>query len=401
MIDAAHGSGPRPLDGIRVIDFTAFVAGPYATRLMADMGAEVIKIEPADGDTMRNAAPVVNGQSGFFTQLNLGKKSVVLDLKQEEGLAIARDLIASADVFVENFRPGVMTRLGLGYPELEQRNPGLIYCSISGYGQTGPDTARPAFAPIINAASGFTMGEFRYQRGREKPERSRNLSADALGATHALIAILAALRQRSITGKGDHLDVELLAGLMNMMPFELQEAQFPDPELKVPVFDPVACADGYIVVAPVTAKNFEAMARACERLDWTQDPRFATPLARMQNWPKLIAEVETWAAPLTAAEAAQRIDAAGCPCNKYLTPAEALENPQLAARRSVVEIEDAMGRHKVVNTPFRFTNATVGISGLAPDLGGDTDAVLSGILALDDTQLKDLHARKVTRSGKA
>lgn len=390
MKEAEHGSGPRPLAGLRVIDFTAFVAGPYATRLMADMGAEVIKVEPADGDTMRNAAPVVNGQSGFFSQLNLGKKSLVIDLKQPKGLAIARQLIETADVFVENFRPGVMTRLGLGYAELKTHNPRLIYCSISGYGQTGPDTARPAFAPIINAASGFTMGEFRYQRGREKPERSRNLSADVLGATHALISIMAALRQRETTGMGDHLDVELLAGLMNMMPFELQEAQFPDPELKVPVFDPVACADGFIVVAPVTAKNFEAMARACNRTDWMQDPRFATPRARMQNWPKLIAEVEAWAAPKKADDAALLIEDAGCPCRKYLTPAEALENPHLAERRGVVEINDGMGSHKVVNTPFRFQNATCGISGPSPELDADTNGILSDALGYSTEQIAAL-----------
>ncbi|MDF1719935.1 MAG: CoA transferase [Minwuia sp.] len=390
MKEAEHGSGPRPLAGLRVIDFTAFVAGPYATRLMADMGADVIKVEPSEGDTMRNAAPVVNGQSGFFSQMNLGKKSVVIDLKQPQGLALAQDLIKDADVFVENFRPGVMARLGLGYPELKQLNPRLIYCSISGYGQSGPDTARPAFAPIINAASGYTMGEFRYQRGREKPERSRNLSADVLGATHALIAIMAALRQRETTGSGDHLDVELLAGLMNMMPFELQEAQFPDPELKVPVFDPVACADGFIVVAPVTAKNFEAMARACERTDWMQDPRFATPLARMQNWPRLIAEVEAWAAPLKAVEAAALIEDAGCPCRKYLTPAEALENPHLIQRRGVIEIEDGMGRHKVVNTPFRFQNASCGISGPSPELDADTDEILSVALGLSADRVAEL-----------
>jgi len=363
------------------------------------MGADVIKIEPAEGDTMRNAAPVVNGQSGFFGQLNLGKKSVVIDLKQPRGLAIARELIDQADVFVENFRPGVMTRLGLGYTELAARNPRLIYCSISGYGQTGPDTARPAFAPIINAASGFTMGEFRYQRGREKPERSRNLSADVLGATHALIAIMAALRQRETTGQGDHLDVELLAGLMNMMPFELQEAQFPDPELKVPVFDPVACSDGFIVVAPVTAKNFEAMARACERTDWMQDPRFSTPRARMQNWPKLIAEVEAWAAPLKAVEAAALIEDAGCPCRKYLSPAEALENPHLVERRGVVEIEDGMGIHKFVNTPFRFQNATCGITGPSPELDADTDEILSRALGYDAEQIAALRREEIVGTG--
>lgn len=383
-------TAPRPLAGITVVDFTAFVAGPYATRLMADMGADVIKIEPLEGETLRHGAPVVNGASAFFSALNLGKRSLALDLKSPRGLGIAADLAASADVLVENFRPGVMRRLGLGYETLSARNPRLVYCSISGYGQTGPDAERPAFAPIINAASGYTLGEFRYQRGKDKPERSRTLAADVLGATHALIAIMTALNHRHVTGVGDYLDVELLAGLMNMMPFELQEAQFPSPEIKVPVFEPIRTADGFIIVAPVTKKNFEALAAACERPEWLTDPRFATPGQRMANWFTLMAEVEAWAADKTAIHAARRIEDAGCPCRRYLTPAQALEHPHVNERGSVVEVEDGVGRHKVVNTPFRFLNATAGVSRGAPALGTDGAAVLAEHLGLDETAIAEL-----------
>ncbi|MEC9347147.1 MAG: CoA transferase [Pseudomonadota bacterium] len=371
----------RPLAGLRVLDFTQFVAGPYAARLLADMGADVVKVEPPEGDTLRHAAPQVAGESAFFAGLNLGKRGVMLDLKSDEGRDRAIALAVAADVVLENFRPGVMSRLGLGPDVLRAANPRLIFCSISGYGQDGPDAARPAFAPIINAASGYAMGEFRYQRGRDKPERSRTVAADILGGTHAVIAILAALQRRHATGHGDCVDVELLAGLMNMMPFELQEAQFPDPVLRVPVFDPIRCADGFIVVAPVTKKNFEAMATACDRRDWLDDPRFATPLARMSHWSELIAEVEAWAADRPAQDAAREIEHAGCPCRRFLTPAEAINRPELAARGTVLEIDDIVGRHKVVNTPFRFTDGEVGVAGPAPRLGADTDAVLLEWLA--------------------
>lgn len=386
----SEGSRPRPMEGLVVVDFTAFVAGPYATRLMADMGAEVIKVEPPEGETLRGTPPQVNGMSGFFAQLNAGKKSVTLNLKTDAGRTIAAELAAKADVLIENFRPGVMKRLGLDYATLSAGNPRLIYCSISGYGQTGPDAQRPAFAPIINAASGYTMAEFRYQRAKDKPESSRTLAADVLGANHALIAITTALYRREVTGEGDYIDVELLAGLMNMIPFELQEAQFPVEKLNIPVFDPIQARDGYFVIAPVTPKNFAALAEACEHPDWLSDARFSTTEQRMAHWTELFAEVEKWAADKTAQDAARRIEAAGCPSRRYLTPAQALENPHMKERGSIVEVTDQMGPHKVVNTPFRFARAEAGVRQGAPSLGAQTDLVLETVLGLSRAKIDEL-----------
>ena len=386
----SEGSRPRPMEGLTVVDFTAFVAGPYATRLMADMGANVIKVEPPEGETLRGTPPQVNGMSGFFSQLNCGKKSVTLNLKSAQGLELAADLAAKADVLIENFRPGVMQRLNLDYESLSARNPRLIYCSISGYGQTGPDAQRPAFAPIINAASGYTMAEFRYQRATDKPESSRTLAADVLGANHALIAITTALYRREITGEGDRIDVELLAGLMNMIPFELQEAQFPIEKLNIPVFDPIKAQDGYFVVAPVTVKNFAALAEACGHPEWLTDPRFSTTGERMAHWMELFGEVEKWAAGKSAQDAARTIEAAGCPARRYLTPKQALENPHMLERGSIVEVNDQMGRHKVVNTPFRFARAEAGVSAGAPSLGAQTDGVLAEVLDLDPAEIERL-----------
>ena len=380
------------MEGLTVVDFTAFVAGPYATRLMADMGATIIKVEPPEGETLRGTPPQVNGMSGFFAQLNCGKQSVTLNLKSDEGRQLAADLASKADVLIENFRPGVMKRLGLDYDTLSADNPRLIYCSISGYGQTGPDSQRPAFAPIINAASGYTLAEFRYQRAQDKPESSRTLAADVLGANHALIAITTALYRREVTGEGEWIDVELLAGLMNMIPFELQEAQFPIEKLNIPVFDPIQANDGYFVVAPVTPKNFAALAEACEHPEWLEDPRFSTTGARMEHWTTLFGEVEKWAADKTAQDAARKIEAAGCPARRYLTPAQALENPHMKERGSIVEVTDQMGPHKVVNTPFRFRNSEAGVRAGAPSLGAQTEAVLGDVLGLPAADIERLKA---------
>lgn len=385
----------RPMDGLLVLDFTAFVAGPYASRLMADMGARVIKVEPLEGEALRGLPPVSNGMGGFFSAVNLGKDGIALDLKSDEGIAIAKELAAEADVVLENFRPGVMKRLGLDYETLSQGREDLIYCSVSGYGQTGPDAQRPAFAPIINAASGYTIGEFRYQRNQDKPERSRTLAADVLGACHALIAVTTALYRRERTGRGDYIDVELLAGLMNMMPFELQEAQFPMAKLEVPIFDPIHARDGYFIVAPVTQKNFHALAEACGKPEWLTDPRFAERHARMAHWGELFGVIEDWAADKTAQDAARMIEAAGCPARRYLTPAQALDNPHMLERGSIVEVTDQMGTHKVVNTPFRFTEADAGVTRGAPELGGATDEVLRELLGYDDDRISDLKERAI------
>ena len=172
-----------PLNGIRVLDFSMFLAGPYCTRLMADLGAEIIKVEPPGGDFLRNAPPFRNGRSAYFAHMNCGKKSIVLDLKSKIGQRAILELIHTVDVVLENFRPGVMARLGLGYTTLSALRPELVYCSVSGYGQTGPSSQRPAFAPIIHAASGHDLIMMNYQGNVGQPPPTRSTIADILGAT--------------------------------------------------------------------------------------------------------------------------------------------------------------------------------------------------------------------------
>ena len=195
--------------GLRVLDFSTTIAGPHCTRMLADMGAEVIKIETEEGETMRTRPPVRNNCSTAFGQLNVGKNSLVLDLKSPKGLEAVRRLVATADVLVENFRPGVMRRLKLDHASLHEANPKLIYCSISGYGQTGPSAELPAYAPVIHAASGYEMAHLAYQPGRSRPDYCGIYHADVLTGVYAFGAISAALYQRNATGQGQHIEVPM------------------------------------------------------------------------------------------------------------------------------------------------------------------------------------------------
>src|SRR6202051_667892 len=212
----------KSLQGLRVLDFSTTIAGPHCTRMLADMGAEVIKVESAEGETMRNRPPLRNGSSTVFGQLNVGKKSLVLDLKSPDAIDAIRRLVASADILVENFRPGVMRRLKLDYNSLQALNPRLIYCSIFGYGQTGPSAELPAYAPVIHAASGYDMAHLSYQPGRTRPDYCGIYHADVLTGVYAFGAISAALYQRHGSSKGQHIDVSMLESMLSLTLSELQ-----------------------------------------------------------------------------------------------------------------------------------------------------------------------------------
>ena len=244
-----EGNATKSFHGLRVLDFSTTIAGPHCARMLADMGAEVIKIESAEGETMRTRPPVRNGFSTVFGQLNVGKKSLVLDLKSPEAIEIVRRLVADADILVENFRPGVMRRLKLYYASLRQLNPKLIYCSISGYGQTGPSAELPAYAPVIHAASGYDMAHLSYQPGRTRPDYCGIYHADVLTGTYAFGAISAALYQRHGNNKGQHIDVSMLESMLSLTLNELQWSQFEVKPTQRPMFGPVATADGYVMLA--------------------------------------------------------------------------------------------------------------------------------------------------------
>ena len=366
---------PKPLAGITVVDFTSMIAGPYCTRLLADCGAEVLKVEAPEGDYMRSRAPLRDGHSTYFGHLNCGKKSLAIDLKSDEGRNIARRLAATSDIVVENFRPGVMRRLGLDYANLSGARRDLVYCSISGFGQAGPRAGQPAYAPVIHAASGFDHTQFSYQDDAARPAKTGIFVADVLAAVYAFGAIQTALIGKLRHGRGQFIDVALMDSMINMLVFECQEAQFPSGSRR-PLYVPMRARDGFVIVAPVNQRNFEQLADASGNVAWRTDPRFATDKARQANWEALMAVIEDWTGQHSARKCEDILMAGGVPCSRYLTVGEAMADPQVVARGTMASVADAAGTFLVPNPPFQFADGTVAAAPTVPALGAHTKEVL-------------------------
>ena len=345
-----------PLDRVRVLDFTNMLSGPYCTRLLADLGAEVIKVEPPEGDHNRNRRPVRAGHSSFFGHLNGGKKSVVLDLKRPAGRSAALDLASKSDVVVENWRPGVAKRLGVDYATVAALNPAVVYCSISGFGQTGPNSRRPAYAPIVHASSGFDLAQLAYQGGG-KPAKSAMFIADILGGMSALAAIQTALFRQARSGKGQFIDVSLMDCMLNLLINECQEIQAPS-SVKLRAYEALETADGFIVVAPTSQRNFEQLSRTIGRPEWIKDVRFSTTLMREQRWSDLMALIEEWTRERTSQACEDILLAAGVPCSRYKTVAEALADAETQQRGALSKVADAAGSYWVPNAPFQMPGLT-------------------------------------------
>ncbi len=384
MADHDEGNLTGSFAGLRVLDFSTTIAGPHCARMLADMGAEVIKIETAEGETMRTRPPVRNGCSTTFGQLNAGKKSVVLDLKSPEGAEAVRRLVANTDVLVENFRPGVMRRLKLDYESLRQLNPKLIYCSISGYGQTGPSAELPAYAPVIHAASGYDMAHLAYQPGRNRPDYCGIYHADVVTGTYAFGAIASALYQRARTGRGQQIDVSMLESMLSLTLSEIQLSQFTVEPTQRPMFGPIETADGYVMVAVASEKTFQGLMQVIGRREWITDPRFARYPDRRSNWASLMDAVEAWSRTVTTSRCVDALNAEGVPCSAYRTVAEVLKDPQISHRRALSEVEDAGGTFKVLNQPFRMSGAKVSAGPKMSTLGEHTRALLKEAGLLDD-----------------
>ena len=367
----------RPLDGLRILDFSTTIAGPHCSRLLADMGADVIKVEAPEGDLMRSRPVQRDGASTMFGQLNAGKKSIVLDLKRPESIAAIKKLVAKVDILVENYRPGVMKRLGLDYPVLAALNPKLIYCAISGYGQTGPGAGRPAYAPVIHAATGYDMAHLFYQQGRERPDNCGIFVADYASGAYAMGAILAALHQRHTTGKGQMVDVSMFETLVGMLLGEVNRAQFDFEMPSRPMYGPIEAGDGYVMLATASERTFQDMATAAGRRDWLTDPRFEKYADRRMNWGLLIDELEQWSKKMTVKEVVAALEKHGVPCSPYLTVTEALQDPQVEHRGSLCTIEDSAGSYKSPAPPFRFSGSPLQSGPKVASLGADTKSVLA------------------------
>jgi crotonobetainyl-CoA:carnitine CoA-transferase CaiB-like acyl-CoA transferase len=370
------GSFAGSFEGLRVLDFSTTIAGPHCTRMLADTGAEVIKIETAEGETMRTRPPVRNNCSTAFGQLNIGKNSIVLDLKSAQGVEAVRRLVATADVLVENFRPGVMRRLKLDHVSLREINPKLIYCSISGYGQTGPSAELPAYAPVIHAASGYEMAHLAYQPGRTRPDYCGIYHADVLTGVYAFGAISAALYQRHLTQRGQHIDVSMLESMLSLTLSELQWSQFPVKPTQRPMFGPIETSDGYVMVAIASEKTFQSLMQVIGHPEWISDPRFAKYSDRRENWAGLMQGVEEWSRSMTTAKCLAALNDHGVPSSAYRTVAQALADPQIAHRGALAEVEDGGGTFRVLNLPFRMSGAKVSAAKRMATLGEHTRAYL-------------------------
>ena len=367
----------RPLHGLRILDFSTTIAGPHCSRLLADMGADVIKIESPEGDLMRSRPVQRNGASTMFGQLNAGKRSIVLDLKRPEAVAAVKKLAGAVDILVENYRPGVMKRLGLDYTELAKVNPRLIYCAISGYGQTGPGAGRPAYAPVIHASTGYDMAHLFYQQGRERPDNCGIFVADYASGAYAMGAILAAVHQRHVTGKGQMVDVSMFESLVGMLLGEVNRAQFDFEMPSRPMYGPIEASDGYVMLATASERTVQDMATAAGRRDWLTDPRFEKYADRRMNWGLLIVELEEWSRKLSVKEVVAALEKQGVPCSPYLTVTEALQDPQVAHRGSLCTIEDSAGAFKSPAPPFRFSGSALQSGPKVASLGEHTESVLA------------------------
>jgi crotonobetainyl-CoA:carnitine CoA-transferase CaiB-like acyl-CoA transferase len=271
----------------------------------------------------------------------------------------------------------VADRLGLGYDALRQLRPDIVYCSISGFGQKGPHASRPAYAPIVHAASGFDLAQMGYQNG-ERPQNTATFTADVFGGMSAFASIQAALFRRERTGQGQYLDVSLLDGMLNLLVGECQEWQAPSSATSR-VYPPLATADGFLVIAPTSQKNFEALTEVLGRAEWLADSRFASAPLRERNWTELMRLIEDWTRARTSADCEQQLMARGVPCTRYLTVQQAMEGEQMVARGSVARVEDPSGSYLVPGAPFQMPGLAQGPWPEVPALGEHTEEVLAAL----------------------
>ena len=394
---------PGPLAGVRVLDFTRVLAGPAAALALADLGAEVIKIEPPAGDETRGFPPIRNGESHYFLAVNRAKKSVVIDLKTPEGVALVKDLAAKSDVVIENYRPGVMDRLGLGWDTLSAINSRLIYCAISGFGMTGPLCDRPSFDIVLQAMSGALSvnGE-----PGDMPTKLGIPLGDLVGGINGPIAILAALHERHATGRGRLIDVSLMDGLIGLLGYYAQLSFFTgaDPvrtgsqHANLVPYGIFPAADGSIVVACLTNAFWAKVCAAIERPECADDPRYDSIQQRRDHRDEVNALVSGYTARHSVADLVTRFAAHEVPHAPILGVGEALAQEQTVARGMVVEVEHAtLGPIPIVNRPFRYADAEQAPPTAPPVLGQHTDAVLGEVLGLDAEAIAGLRASGVVR----
>ena len=378
-----------PLTGLRILDLTRVMAGPFCTALLADLGAEVIKLEPPAGDDYRHIGPFLHGESALFTLMNRGKRSIVLDLKDPAAQATARKIALHCDVVVEHFRPGVAARLGLG-ADLREEKPGLIDASISGFGQSGPSAHLPAYDLVAQALSGLMAAN-----GEEggAPLKVGESQGDLMAGLYASWAILAALYKRSATGEGSTLDIAMFDALFSLLPtshaVQFYTAQAPRRTgNRHPLSTPFGCfatADGQAVIAVLGDRQWQALCTLIGQPAAAVDARFQTDESRTAHEPAVKAMIEGWTRQRSTAETVAALAAAGIPTAEVQTLAEAAGSDHARARHLVADLPHGrLGTAPTVGQPVWFDGQKPLSPRSAPGLGADTAALLHDLGIADD-----------------
>jgi crotonobetainyl-CoA:carnitine CoA-transferase CaiB-like acyl-CoA transferase len=377
-----------PLAGFRVVDYSHFLAGPYLSRCLAALGADVIKVErPKAGDAGRAHAYFIQGQSGYFLQQNMGKQGLCINLKDPRGLALMHKLTDSADVFVENYRPGALAKLGLGYEELSTRNPGLVYCSISAYGHTGPDAHRAGFGLIAEAKSGIMA---MVGSPGEAPPLLRVSLGDMYTGIHGVAAVCAALLGRVKSGRGQHIDLSLYDCLVSMHDYAVQcytlsggkdiPVQTGHDMPQSTLYGVFTASDGYLVIAAQVDDAWKRFAQLIGGEALAGDTRFHTSAGRNAHRVEILALAKTWVAARSVVEVLAALDAIDVPSAKVQNIEEVLNDPQIVARNMVIEQEHpVLGKIRMPNLPFRFSDCDTSPKSVAPSMGQHNREIAAGL----------------------
>ena len=405
---------PGPLSGVRVLDLTRVLSGPHCTRMLCDMGAEVIKVEPPAGDMTRFASPRINGLASYFVQQNAGKRNVSLDMDKPEARDILLALAERCDVLVENFRGGVADKMGIGYADVAARNPQIVYASISGYGGDGPWKHRRAYAPVVGAETGLTLHQgnaYARSAAMEQPHYANDphSHADVYTGLEAAAAILAALFHRTRTGTGTWIDISMAQTMLYVnehMHDHLWDGDV-DPEW-IRSFGPgdypvLTAANGDTVVIsghPAERGTFERFAAAIGRRDLGEDLRFADVSSRLDNLGALLDVFRAWAADMADADAIERaMDAHRMATGKLRSARDLCDTEWAEARGVVSSVSDrGSGTMRIPSSPWRFSNTHAGVRGDPRYRGEDNRAVLAELLGVDDASLDRLEADGVLSS---
>lgn len=375
--------GNPPIEGIKVIDLTQAMAGPMASMLLGDLGAEIIKVEPPSGDQTRSwAPPFINGLSAYFLSVNRNKRSIVLDLKTSEGLEVLKRLVKEADILIENFRPGTLERLGLSYEVAHELNPKIIYCSLSGYGQTGPQKDWPGYDLTVLASSGLLS--LNGEEGRS-PIKFGVPIADIVSGMLADIAILGALYERTDSGVGQHIDSSMLDGNFMILTHQAfsyfatgeNPKKLGSAHSSISPYQVFRTQDGFIAMAVGTEKLWGRLCECIHREDLATNPDFKSNVERVRNRDKLVEELEKTFGGINTRDLFSTLLDAGIPAAPINSVSDAVNSEQIKSRDMVTTMKAPYGEIPMLGTPFKMSRTPGKLKKAPPQLGEDTDYVLS------------------------